>query len=79
MTTLILVKGVLDPCNPKVMPDKKDFGYSFPCNGPGWGSTCDILAWDAFYLAVFWKLNAIGWVTFYWHWKHITFWQGNVA
>ncbi|KAL9989731.1 Photosystem I P700 chlorophyll a apoprotein A2 [Helianthus debilis subsp. tardiflorus] len=41
--------------------------------------TCDISAWDAFYLAVFWMLNTIGWVTFYWHWKHITLWQGNVS
>uniref|UniRef100_A0ACD6ASB1 Uncharacterized protein n=1 Tax=Avena sativa TaxID=4498 RepID=A0ACD6ASB1_AVESA len=61
------------------MPDKKDFGYSFPCDGPGRGGTCDISAWDAFYLAVFWMLNTIGWVTFYWHWKHITLWQGNVS
>ena len=45
-----------------LMPDKKDFGYSFPCDGPGRGGTCDISAWDAFYLAVFWMLNTIGWV-----------------
>ncbi|RZC81241.1 hypothetical protein C5167_043861 [Papaver somniferum] len=32
---LILVKGVLDACGSKLMPDKKDFGYSFPCDGPG--------------------------------------------
>ena len=43
------------------MPDKKDFGYSFPCDGPGRGGTCDISAWDAFYLAVFWMLNTIRW------------------
>ncbi|KAH7287063.1 hypothetical protein KP509_32G035600 [Ceratopteris richardii] len=61
------------------MPNKKEFGYSFPCDGPGRGGTCDISAWDAFYLAVFWMLNTIGWVTFYWHWKHITLWQGNAA
>jgi photosystem I P700 chlorophyll a apoprotein A2 len=36
----------------------------------GRGGTCDISAWDAFYLAMFWMLNTIGWVTFYWHWKH---------
>nr|YP_009392512.1 photosystem I P700 apoprotein A2 [Caloglossa monosticha]ARW61074.1 photosystem I P700 apoprotein A2 [Caloglossa monosticha] len=77
-TTLILVKGALDARGSKLMPDKKDFGYSFPCDGPGRGGTCDISAWDAFYLAVFWMLNTIGWVTFYWHWKHITIWQGNV-
>nr|QQP00283.1 photosystem I P700 apoprotein A2 [Selaginella nipponica] len=78
-TTLILIKGALDARGSKLMPDKKEFGYGFPCDGPGRGGTCDISAWDAFYLAVFWMLNTIGWVTFYWHWKHITLWQGNVA
>ncbi|KAM0066545.1 putative photosystem I [Helianthus debilis subsp. tardiflorus] len=78
-TTLILVKGALDARGSKLMPDKKDFGYSFSCDGLGRGGTCDISAWDAFYLAVFWMLNTIGWVTFYWHWKHITLWQGNVS
>ena len=79
VTTLILVKGALDARGSKLMPDKKDFGYSFPCDGPGRGGTCDISAWDAFYLAVFWMLNTIGWVTFYWHWKHLGIWQGNVS
>lgn len=78
-TTLILVKGALDARGSKLMPDKKDFGYSFPCDGPGRGGTCDISAWDSFYLAMFWMLNTIGWVTFYWHWKHLGIWQGNVA
>ena len=78
-TTLILVKGALDARGSKLMPDKKDFGYSFPCDGPGRGGTCDISAWDAFYLATFWMLNTIAWVTFYWHWKHMTVWQGNTA
>jgi photosystem I P700 chlorophyll a apoprotein A2 len=79
VTTLILVKGALDSRGSKLMPDKKDFGYSFPCDGPGRGGTCDISSWDAFYLAVFWMLNTIGWVTFYWHWKHLGIWQGNTA
>jgi photosystem I P700 chlorophyll a apoprotein A2 len=78
-TTLILVKGALDARGSKLMPDKKDFGYSFPCDGPGRGGTCDISAWDAFYLAMFWMLNTIGWLTFYWHWKHLSIWSGNVA
>jgi photosystem I P700 chlorophyll a apoprotein A2 len=30
VTTLILVKGALDARGSKLMPDKKDFGYSFP-------------------------------------------------
>ena len=79
VTTLILIKGALDARGSKLMPDKKSFGYSFPCDGPGRGGTCDISAWDAFYLAMFWMLNTIGWVTFYWHWKHLTFWQGSTA
>jgi photosystem I P700 chlorophyll a apoprotein A2 len=77
VTTLILVKGALDARGSKLMPDKKRFGYGFPCDGPGRGGTCDISAWDAFYLAIFWMLNTIGWVTFYWHWKHLGIWQGN--
>jgi len=68
-TTLILVKGALDARGSKLMPDKKDFGYAFPCDGPGRGGTCDISAWDAFYLAVFWMLNTISWTVFYVHWK----------
>ncbi|KAL2943804.1 30S ribosomal protein S14 chloroplastic, partial [Bienertia sinuspersici] len=44
------------------MLDKKDFGYSFPCDGPGRGGTCDIWASDTFYLAVFWMLNTLGWL-----------------
>jgi photosystem I P700 chlorophyll a apoprotein A2 len=78
VTTLILVKGALDSRGSKLIPDKADFGYRFPCDGPGRGGTCDISAWDAFYLATFWILNTIGWVTFYWHWKHIRIWQGNI-
>lgn len=78
-TTLILVKGALDARGSKLMPDKKDFGYSFPCDGPGRGGTCDISAWDAMYMSVFWMLNTLGWTDFYWHWKHLAVWQGNVA
>ncbi|MBD1918730.1 MULTISPECIES: photosystem I core protein PsaB [Cyanophyceae] len=78
-TTLVLVKGALDARGSKLMPDKKDFGYAFPCDGPGRGGTCDVGAFDAFFLAMFWMLNTLGWVTFYWHWKHLAIWSGNVA
>ncbi|KAG4149144.1 hypothetical protein ERO13_D05G323550v2 [Gossypium hirsutum] len=71
-TTLILVNGTLDARGSKLMSNKEDFDYSFPCDGPGREGTCDISVCDAFYLAVFWMLNTIGWVTFYWNWKHIT-------
>ena len=71
---LILVKGVLDVCGFKLMLDKKDFGYSFFCDGLGCGGICDIFVWDVFYLVVFWMLNIIGWVIFYWYWKYIILW-----
>ena len=77
VTVLILLKGVLYARSSKLIPDKANLGFRFPCDGPGRGGTCDISAWDAFYLAMFWMLNTIGWVTFYWHWKHMTIWGGN--
>lgn len=74
MIIFILVKGVLDVWGFKLMFDKKEFGYSFFCDGLGWGGICDILVWDVFYLVVFWMLNIIGWVIFYWYWKYIILW-----
>merc|ERR1719220_1077334 len=38
----------------------------------GRGGTCDISAWDSFYLSTFWMLNTNAWVIFYFHWKFIT-------
>jgi photosystem I P700 chlorophyll a apoprotein A2 len=59
------------------MPDKMDFGYSFACDGPGGGGTCDISAWDGFFLAVLWMFISIGWVSFFWDWKEIRLWVGK--
>jgi photosystem I P700 chlorophyll a apoprotein A2 len=78
-STLILMKGALDARGSTLMPDKKHFGYSFPCDGPGRGGTCDISAWDAFYLAVFWMLNTTSWTTFYFHWKLTCHWSNTSA
>jgi len=47
-TTLILIKGALDAREFKLMLNKKEFGYSFPCDGLGRGNACNILAWDFF-------------------------------
>mmetsp|Transcript_46817 Transcript_46817/g.135422 ORF Transcript_46817/g.135422 Transcript_46817/m.135422 type:complete len:582 (+) Transcript_46817:696-2441(+) len=72
VTVLILLKGSFDGRGSKLMPDKIHFGYGFACDGPGRGGTCDISAWDSFYLATFWMLNTGAWVIFYFHWKHLT-------
>mmetsp|Transcript_46524 Transcript_46524/g.68042 ORF Transcript_46524/g.68042 Transcript_46524/m.68042 type:complete len:737 (+) Transcript_46524:935-3145(+) len=68
-TTLILVKGALDARGSKLMPDKKDFGYSFPCDGPGRGGTCQVSAWDHVFLGLFWMYNSISVVIFHFSWK----------
>lgn len=75
VTSLILLKGSLDSQGSSLMPDKVQFGYGFACDGPARGGTCDISSWDAFYLALFWVLNSNCWLMFYFHWKHLLFWQ----
>jgi photosystem I P700 chlorophyll a apoprotein A2 len=75
VTTLILLKGSLDGLQSNLMPDKIHFGYAFACDGPGKGGTCDISAWDSFYLATFWMLNTDAWIGFYFHWKHLALWS----
>lgn len=72
VTTLVLLKGALDARGSSLMPDKVSFGYGFACDGPGRGGTCDISAWDSFYLATFWMLNTGAWVLFYFHWRALT-------
>ena len=73
VTSLIVLKGSLDGCGSKLMPDKLHLGFGYACDGPGRAGTCDIAAWDATYLAIFWLLNRCAWITFYFHWKHLSF------
>jgi photosystem I P700 chlorophyll a apoprotein A2 len=78
VTTLILLKGALDSKGSRLMPDKGVMGFGFACDGPSRGGTCDISAWDAFYLSVFWLLNSNSWLLFYFHWKHLLVWHGSL-
>ena len=78
-TTLVLVKAAVNSRSSKLMPDKVSFGSGFPCDGPGRGGTCDISAFDGLYLAIFWMLNTVGWITFYWHWKHLALASNSVG
>ena len=71
VTSLIVLKGSLDGCGSKLMPDKLHLGFGYACDGPGRGGTCDLSAWDTSYLAIFWLLNTCAWITFYFHWKHL--------
>ena len=76
---LILLKGAAHGGGSNLMPDKMDQHYAHPCDGPARGGTCDISAWDSFYLATFWMLNTAGWITFYFHWKDLTLWENTVV
>ena len=73
VTSLIVLKGSLDGCGSKLMPDKLHLGLGYACDGPGRGGTCDLSVWDTSYLAIFWLLNTCAWITFYFHWKHLSF------
>lgn len=78
ITAVILLKGALDGRGSKLMADKIHQHYGYSCDGPGRGGTCDISAWDSFYLATFWMLNTGAWITFYFHWKHMALWQNTL-
>ncbi|KAJ1681143.1 hypothetical protein LUZ63_023637 [Rhynchospora breviuscula] len=46
VTVLILLKGVLFARSSRLIPDKANLGFRFPCDGPGRGGTCQVSAWD---------------------------------
>ncbi|KAJ6882323.1 hypothetical protein NC651_028809 [Populus alba x Populus x berolinensis] len=59
VTVLILLKGVLFACSSRLIPDKANLGFRFPCDGPGRRGTCQVSAWDHVFLGLFWMYNAI--------------------
>jgi photosystem I P700 chlorophyll a apoprotein A1 len=69
VTVLILLKGVLYSRNSRLIPDKANLGFRFPCDGPGRGGTCQVSAWDHVFLGLFWMYNSISVVLFHFSWK----------
>ena len=69
VTVLILLKGVLYARSSRLIPDKANLGFRFPCDGPGRGGTCQVSAWDHVFLGLFWMYNTISVVIFYFSWK----------
>ncbi|KAJ6882324.1 hypothetical protein NC651_028809 [Populus alba x Populus x berolinensis] len=69
VTVLILLKGVLFACSSRLIPDKANLGFRFPCDGPGRRGTCQVSAWDHVFLGLFWMYNAISVVIFHFSWK----------
>uniref|UniRef100_A0A7S1WVV6 photosystem I n=1 Tax=Alexandrium catenella TaxID=2925 RepID=A0A7S1WVV6_ALECA len=68
-TLLILLKGVMNARSSRLVNDKLELGFRYPCDGPGRGGTCQISPWDHIYLAVFWMYNSISVVLFHYFWK----------
>lgn len=69
VTVLILLKGTLFARNSKLIPDKANLGFRFPCDGPGRGGTCQVSGWDHVFLGLFWMYNSISVVIFHFSWK----------
>nr|O52474.1 RecName: Full=Photosystem I P700 chlorophyll a apoprotein A1; AltName: Full=PsaA [Mastigocladus laminosus]AAC12866.1 photosystem I PsaA [Fischerella sp. PCC 7605] len=69
VTVLILLKGFLFARNSRLIPDKANLGFRFPCDGPGRGGTCQVSGWDHVFLGLFWMYNSISIVIFHFSWK----------
>jgi photosystem I P700 chlorophyll a apoprotein A1 len=69
VSVLILVKGFLFSRNSRLIPDKSNLGFRFPCDGPGRGGTCQVSGWDHVFLGLFWMYNSLSIVLFHFSWK----------
>ena len=69
VTVLILVKGFLFARNSRLIPDKSNLGFRFPCDGPGRGGTCQVSSWDHIFLGLFWMYNSLSIAIFHFSWK----------
>nr|QHD45311.1 photosystem I P700 chlorophyll a apoprotein A1 [Grateloupia turuturu] len=69
VAVLILVKGFLFARNSRLIPDKSNLGFRFPCDGPGRGGTCQVSGWDHVFLGLFWMYNSLSIVIFHFSWK----------
>jgi photosystem I P700 chlorophyll a apoprotein A1 len=69
VTVLILLKGVLYSRSSRLIPDKGELGFRFPCDGPGRGGTCQVSGWDHVFLGLFWMYNSLSIVIFHFSWK----------
>ncbi|MFQ6643050.1 hypothetical protein Gotur_018192 [Gossypium turneri] len=69
VTVLILLKDVRFARSSRLIPDKANLSFRFPCDGPGREGTCQVSAWDHVFLGLFWMYNSISVVIFHFSWK----------
>ena len=65
---LVLLKGWLVSRSSRLVPDKAVLGFTYPCDGPGRGGTCQISPWDHVFLGSLWAYNAGSVGPFHWFW-----------
>jgi photosystem I P700 chlorophyll a apoprotein A1 len=79
VTVLILLKGMLFARSSRLIPDKANLGFRFPCDGPGRGGTCQVSGWDHVFLGLFWMYNCISVTIFHFSWKMQSDVWGTIA
>ena len=66
---LIILKGVLYARSSRLISDKSELGFRYPCDGPGRGGTCQVSPYDHIFLGLFWMYNTVSVVIFHFFWK----------
>jgi len=69
LTVLILFKAVLHSRSSRLISDKLDLGFRYPCDGPARGGTCQVSPWDHLFLSLFWMYNFVSVLLFHYFWK----------
>jgi photosystem I P700 chlorophyll a apoprotein A1 len=66
---LVLAKGVLVSRSSRLISAKGVLGFTYPCDGPGRGGTCQISPWDHVFLGALWAYNtgSVGPFHFLWY------------
>jgi photosystem I P700 chlorophyll a apoprotein A1 len=69
LSLLILLKASLYARSSRLVADKVELGFRYPCDGPGRGGTCQISPFDHVFLGLFWAYNSVAVMIFHFFWK----------
>ena len=69
LTVLIIFKAISHSRSSRLISDKLDLGFQYPCDGPARGGTCQVSPWDHLFLSSSWMYNLIDIILFHYSWK----------
>lgn len=69
LTVLIMLKAISHTRTSRLISDKLDLGFHYPCDGPARGGTCQISPWDHLFLSPSWMYNLLDVLLFHYFWK----------